>query len=83
MGHYQPSTRAEQQQMLQACGVANVADFFADVPDSVLLQEPLHLPAGKSELEVRQALTAMGAKIKCLAQFYAAPELIAITFRRL
>lgn len=64
MGHYQPSTRAEQQQMLQACGVANVADFFADVPDSVLLQEPLHLPAGKSELEVRQAMTAMGAKNK-------------------
>ena len=59
MGQYIPSTKEEQQQMLAAIGVDSVAAFFASVPDSVLLKEPLHLPAGKSELEVRQAVTAM------------------------
>ncbi len=59
MGQYIPSTKEEQQQMLAAIGVDSVAAFFANVPDSVLLKEPLHLPAGKSELEVRQAVTAM------------------------
>lgn len=64
MGQYIPSTKEEQQEMLQAIGVDSVGAFFANVPDSVLLKEPLNLPQGKSEFEVRQALEAMGAKNK-------------------
>ncbi len=59
MGHYIPSTKAEQAEMLNAIGVDSVAAFFKDVPDSVLLKAPLDLPSGKSELEVRRAVEAM------------------------
>ena len=43
MGHYIPSTKAEQQELLKAIGVDSVNAFFKDVPDSVLLKEPLNL----------------------------------------
>lgn len=59
MGQYLPSTKEEQQEMLAAIGVDSVAALYANVPDSVLLKEPLQVPAGKSELEVRQLMTAM------------------------
>ena len=64
MGHYIPSTKEEQQQMLQAIGVDSVGVFFKDVPESVLLKEPLNLPKGKSELEVRRAVEAMSKENK-------------------
>ncbi len=64
MGQYIPSTEAERQQMLQAIGAASFAEFFKDVPDQVLLKEPLNLPAGKSELEVRRAVEAMSKENK-------------------
>ena len=64
MGQYIPSTREEQQEMLAAIGVDSVDAFFKDVPDSVLLKEPLNLPAGKSELEVRREVEAMGRQNK-------------------
>ena len=64
MGHYIPSTKAEQQELLKAIGVDSVSAFFKDVPDSVLLKERLNLPSGKSELEVRRAVEAMGKENK-------------------
>ena len=50
--------------MLSAIGAESVAAFFADVPDEVLLKEPLNLPAGKSELEVRREVEAMSKRNK-------------------
>ena len=64
MGQYIPSTGAEQQEMLNTIGVESVAAFFKDVPDSVLLQAPLDLPAGKSELEVRRIVEGMSKENK-------------------
>ena len=64
MGQYIPSTGAEQQEMLNTIGVESVAAFFKDVPDSVLLQAPLDLPAGKSELEVRRIVESMSKENK-------------------
>ena len=64
MGHYIPSTKEEQQEMLQAIGVDSVGVFFKDVPESVLLKELLNLPKGKSELEVRRAVEAMSKENK-------------------
>ena len=48
MGQYIPSTKEEQREMLAAIGVDSLAAFYENVPDSVLLKEPLHIPAGKS-----------------------------------
>ena len=64
MGQYIPSTKEEQQEMLAAVGVDSVAAFYENVPDSVLLKESLHIPAGKSELEVRQTMEAMSRQNK-------------------
>ena len=64
MGQYIPSTKEEQREMLAAIGVDSLAAFYENVPDSVLLKEPLHIPAGKSELEVRQMMETMSQENK-------------------
>ncbi|NLU23593.1 MAG: aminomethyl-transferring glycine dehydrogenase subunit GcvPA [Clostridiales bacterium] len=64
MGSYVPSTAPEQQEMLRALGMENVRELYRDVPESMYLNGPLNIPAGKSELEVRRAVTAMAAKNK-------------------
>ena len=62
MGSYVPSTGAQREEMLRAVGVSSTRDLFRDVPEQMLLTEPLHIPAGMSELEVSRAMTAMAAE---------------------
>ena len=59
---YIPSTPEQRQAMLAAVGVGSYQELYADVPNEVLLREPLHLPDGMSELEVSRSVTAMAAK---------------------
>ena len=67
MGSYVPATAAERQEMLQAIGMRSEKELYADVPASMLLDRPLNLPAGKSELEVRREMEALAAKNKVYA----------------
>ena len=62
MGSYVPSTGAQREEMLHAVGVSSTRDLFRDVPEQMLLTEPLHIPAGMSELEVSRTMTAMAAE---------------------
>ena len=62
MGSYIPSTAEERQQMLHAIGLSRVEELYADVPPDVLLKQPLHLPDGLSELEVRAAMEHLAAQ---------------------
>ena len=62
MGTYVPNTTAEQQEMLKECGFAGFDDLYRDIPESVRLKEPLNLPEGKSELEVRRMMEEMAAE---------------------
>ncbi len=62
MGSYVPSTPAQRQEMLEAIGLKDFGDLYQDVPQSIRLTEPLNLPEGKSELEVRRIMSAMAAK---------------------
>lgn len=64
MGSYVPSTKAERQAMLEAVGLKNERELYADVPQSMILDRLLDLPEGMSELEVRRAVTAMAGKNK-------------------
>ena len=64
MGSYVPSTKAERQAMLEAVGLKNERELYADVPQSMILDRLLDLPEGMSELEVRRAVTAMAEKNK-------------------
>ena len=59
MGHYIPSSEAERREMLEALGMENVRELYRDVPESVLLDRPLNLPEGLSEMEVRAKLEDM------------------------
>ena len=61
MGTYVPNTKEQQEAMLAAVGVKSFNDFYAGVPQEMLV-ESLKLPEGLSELEVRQKVTAMAAK---------------------
>ena len=61
MGSYVPNSPAVRQQMLDAMGAASIRDLYANVPEEMFVKE-LDLPAGKSELEVRRAVTAMAEK---------------------
>ena len=62
MGSYVPSTQAERQEMLEAIGLKDYQDLYRDVPQSMILDHPLDIPSGKSELEVGRAMTAMAEK---------------------
>ncbi|MDY4953600.1 MAG: aminomethyl-transferring glycine dehydrogenase subunit GcvPA [Candidatus Onthomonas sp.] len=62
MGSYVPSTQTERQEMLEAIGLKDYQDLYRDVPQSMILDHPLDIPSGKSELEVGRAMTAMAEK---------------------
>ena len=59
---YVPSTGDQRKEMLKAVGAADYADLYKDVPQEALLNRPLDLPEGMSELEVGKAISAMAAK---------------------
>ena len=64
MGSYVPGTLQERQEMLKAIGMEREEELYADVPASMLLTEPLNLPSGLSELEVRSRMEALAAENK-------------------
>ena len=64
MGSYVPSTREERQAMLEAIGLKEFRELFADVPEGMYLDRPLNIPEGMSELEVSRAMSKMAGKNK-------------------
>ena len=64
MGSYVPTTAAEREEMLAAIGVKSLEDLYQAVPQGMLLNGTLNIPEGMSELEVREAVTAMAEKNK-------------------
>lgn len=67
MGSYVPSTREERQEMLEAIGLREYGDLYRDVPREMLLDHPLEIPSGMSELEVGKAMRAIAAKNRVFA----------------
>ena len=62
MGSYVPHTPSQRQAMLETVGAERMEDLFAAVPREMMVGESLRLPAGKSELEVRRAVSALAEK---------------------
>ncbi len=62
MGSYVPSTEEQRREMLKAIGLNDYRELYRDVPENMILNRPLDLPEGKSEMEVRNALAEMAAK---------------------
>ena len=59
---YVPSTGEQRQEMLRAIGMQDYRDLYRDVPADMILDRPLDIPEGMSELEVTRAMTAMAAR---------------------
>ena len=67
MGSYVPSTGTQREEMLRAVGVTGTRELFRDVPEQMLLHEPLKIPRGMSELDVSRAMSAMAEKNRVYA----------------
>ena len=67
MGSYIPSTGTQREAMRKAVGVSSMRELFRDVPEQMLLHEPLKIPHGMSELEVSRAMSAMAEKNRVYA----------------
>ena len=48
------NTRADQQAMLEAIGVASIEDLFRNIPAELRLKRPLDVPPALSEMELQQ-----------------------------
>lgn len=59
MRSYVPSTPEERQEMLAAIGLSSFRALYADVPEALLLDRPLKLPDGMSEMSVRRLFAAL------------------------
>ena len=59
---YVPSTGEQRREMLRAIGMQDFRDLYRDVPADMLLDRPLNIPQGMSELEVTRAMTAMAQR---------------------
>ena len=62
MGSYVPSTEEQRREMLKAIGLNDYRELYRDVPENMILNRPLDLPEGKSEMEVRNAMAELAAK---------------------
>lgn len=59
---YLPLTPQDRADMLKACGVKSVDDFYAMVPKEARLSKLIDLPMHQGEIEVEKALSNMAAK---------------------
>lgn len=82
MGSYVPSTPAQRREMLEAVGCASMEVYSAILPQQVLLDRPLNLPSGLSELEVRRIMEKMAARNTVFSSVLRGAARIATTFRQ-
>jgi glycine dehydrogenase subunit 1 len=59
---YLPLSDTDRSEMLARTGVGAIDDLFADIPENLLLKEPVDLPRRKGELEVERILSRMAAR---------------------
>jgi glycine dehydrogenase subunit 1 len=62
LSRYTSATDADREAMLERIGAGSVDELFADIPESVRLDRPIDLPAGKPEQEVYAYLRDLAAR---------------------
>lgn len=70
MGSYVPSTKSEQEEMLAAIGVTSISDLYKNIPASMLLDRPLNMPAGLSEMETMRKMKQIANKNHVFATIF-------------
>ncbi|MCL6631485.1 MAG: aminomethyl-transferring glycine dehydrogenase subunit GcvPA [Alicyclobacillus herbarius] len=59
---YLPHTERDCQKMMETLGIKDVAELFADIPETVRLQRDLNLPKAMSEIELNRHMQGLAAK---------------------
>ena len=59
---FAPHTDDDVREMLASLGLASVDDLYAHVPSEVMLDRPLDLPAGRSEMELLDDMRRLAAR---------------------
>lgn len=59
---YLPHTHDDVRQMLETIGVSQIDELFSGIPEACRMQEPLALPAAKSESELMASLRALAER---------------------
>ncbi len=62
MGSYVPNTDVQQKEMLREIGLVSMEDLYGAVPQEVKLAGLLHLPQGRSEMEVLRDMQEMAGR---------------------
>ena len=62
MGTYVPNTAADREIMLKACAMERMEDLYAGIPEALKIKEPLAIPEGGTEMEVRRRMDGMARR---------------------
>jgi glycine dehydrogenase subunit 1 len=62
LSRYTSVTDRDLEAMLGTIGASSLDDLFADIPDSIRLDRPIDVPAGRSEQEVHDHLAGLAAR---------------------
>lgn len=66
---YLPHTEADRRSMLDAIGVQSAKDLFADIPEDIRLNRPLHLPESMAEPDLARHLQRLAASNANLQEY--------------
>ena len=66
---YFPHTESDLKEMLQAAGVNDIDELYADIPEQIRFRGDYELPESMSEMEVRQLFEQLGTQNRQLVCF--------------
>lgn len=66
--NYISNTPAERERMLKTIGIERIEDLFSAIPEAVVLDRPLNIPAGLSELELLKEVKKKAARNRSLEE---------------
>lgn len=64
MGNYVPCTDSTRKEMLSSIGYNDIKELYTSVPEEVMLNRPLNIPEGQSELTVKTKMKNIAGKNK-------------------
>ncbi|MBX6353868.1 MAG: aminomethyl-transferring glycine dehydrogenase subunit GcvPA, partial [Thermoflavifilum sp.] len=59
---YLPHTEEDIQKMMSFLGISSIEELFADIPEAVRMNRPLHLPKAMSEIELQRHLQQLAGQ---------------------
>lgn len=68
MHRYIPNTAGDAKDMMDVIGVDSMEQLFRDIPDNLILKNPLKLDPGLTELEIERKFNALGGKNQSVDQ---------------